>query len=793
MLTGICAALLGVGLAAAPLELSLRPAMLDAPREALRRGDELLARGDLSVPAREQILRDMATAALLLSREDAEHTAERLTALGNEHARPSAGALADFVRARIDLEGNDINTGLALTNSAAQTLRGLGEAHWDAVADLEICDALLTASRPAPALPYCERAHAAAGAFDEYGRARSENLLQWALDATGTPARALPLAQAARARYGRLGSNGGTAMMDDNIAGLFLKLGKPDQALAASRRALAFELAQGKTQHSISSRRNIATALAALGQSEQALHEIETALADARRLELGRISAQLLATQAEVAEQAGRLPLALAATRELIQLNARLSSREVERAVAELDAHYGAQSRETEIHALRQSAELQAALLRAAEADKAGARARERFYGLALVASLCVGTLIAVLIALRLRWLSQLNAALNQVNRTRADMLAMAAHEVRNPIAAISGLIDMALHRVSDRRVRSLLETARSTSAGLVRTAEDYLDHAQLALERVALRQEPFDLPSLLSHVAGLFRAELAGRPIRLALHADAALPQRVCGDAARLQQILVNLLGNAVKFTTAGDIVLEARALPAQQVRFRVSDSGPGIVASELRRLLQPFERGGGRTRRGVGLGLAIADQLVQIMGGELQIDSELGVGSQFAFTLPLPLAAPEPDSEPAPCAHGRVLLVDDDSAIRELLSAQLDALGIEHRVAASIAEALDSWREFAPDTLLVDLHLDGENGIDLIRRLRAECVPGAPPRCLIHSASPPDGPHDCPPPEWGIEWVRKPMPLRDLGKLLGGIPLAAPTPAPPAGLAAAIAAVVA
>jgi CheY-like chemotaxis protein len=133
-------------------------------------------------------------------------------------------------------------------------------------------------------------------------------------------------------------------------------------------------------------------------------------------------------------------------------------------------------------------------------------------------------------------------------------------------------------------------------------------------------------------------------------------------------------------------------------------------------------------------------------------------------------------------------VLLVDDDAAIRELLSAQLDALGIEHRVAANIAEALAIWRAFAPHTLLVDLHLDRENGIDLIRRIRAECAPEPPPRCLIHSASPPDGPHDRPPAEWQIEWVRKPMPLRDLGRLLGETPV--PAPAAPVLAAVGIAA---
>lgn len=777
MLTALCCALLGLtqAAAAAPSDpaASLRPAMLDAPRTALQRGDALLARGGLDAEQRERLLLDMATAALLLSDDRAVRIADDLAALGRDAGRASASAMADMIRARAHLEGEQIESGLALAGSATAAMRTIGDPYWNAIADLETCDALLTASRAQAALPHCERARSElAQRDDEYAIARSENLLQLTYAELGDPARALPVARAALARYSRLGSQGGVAMMDDNSAALYLTLGQPATALAASRRALAYELAHDKVSHSISSRRNIAAALAALKQPQEALEVIEVALADARRLELGRLTAELLSTQAGIAERAGRLDLALVATRELVNLNARLSSRDVARAVADLDARYDAQTREAEIGALRQAGDLQSALLRAAEADKAGERARARLYAFVLIASLSVGLLLVAIIALRLRWLRQLNAALSQVNRTRADMLAMAAHEVRNPMAAISGLIDMALQRVDDRRARGLLETARSTSAELVRTAEDYLDHAQLALDRVDLRDEPFDLPALLSHVAGLYRAELSGRPIRLNQRFDQSLPRRVCGDAARLQQILINLLGNAVKFTTAGDIVLAAERLDGDQIRFRIADSGPGMADGELRRLLRPFERGGGRTRRGVGLGLSIANQLIGIMGGELQIQTRLGVGSEFAFCIALPPAPPEPEAEPVAHPGGRVLLVDDDAAIRELLSAQLDALSVEHRVAAGIAEALAVWREFAPHTLLVDLHLDGENGIDLIRRIRAECAPGPPPRCLIHSASPPDGPHDRPPAEWQIEWVRKPMPLRDLGKLLGDAP---------------------
>ncbi|HVH32972.1 MAG TPA: hypothetical protein VM847_02540, partial [Tahibacter sp.] len=396
MLTALRRALLGfallpAALAAADPALSLRPAMLDAPREALQQGDRLLAQGGLSAAQREELLRDMATAALPLSADLAAQVADRLDALSRDSGRASSAALADLIRARLRLEGDQIESGLALASSATTALRALEQPDWIALADLETCDLLLRASRASPALPHCLRAQTGLIALnDDYALARSENLLQWAYASLGDPGRALPLARAAQSRYERLGSRGGQAMMEGNSASLYLSLGQPMTALAAARRALDYELAHGKVMNAISSRHTVAGALAALGQPQQALNELDAALADARRLELGRDTAQLLASQAEIAEKAGRLDLALAAARELVSLNARLSSREVARAVAELDDHYDTQTREAEIRSLRQSGELQSALLRAAEADKAGERARARLYALTLIAALCV-------------------------------------------------------------------------------------------------------------------------------------------------------------------------------------------------------------------------------------------------------------------------------------------------------------------------------------------------------------------------------------------------------------------
>lgn len=763
--------LIGLAGAAALPSSPLQRLALDRPAEALASG--LSASGN---PAdRQAALWQAGRAALTLSSPDVETVARKLDTLAQSEGVASARPLADLLRAHALIEREQVKRGLDLAQPAAAALRSLPEPYWHALADTEICQLLLVAQSAPQAQTHCERAYAAWPALvdREFELANAQYLMQWLYRDLGRTGEAIDMAQTARARLDALGSPGGIALLDDSLSSLHLARGDAASALAAARSALAHELGAGKITAAISSRHHIANALAALGRHDEALRELVPALADSRRLELGRQTAQLLDAKARIAEQAGNPALALEAARELIALNARLSGAEVARAVVELEAQYGAEVREREIHELKQDGELANLRLAAAESAQAHAQSRTRLYAVALVASLALAALIVAVIWLRLRWLKRLNSALSALSRARADMLAIAAHEVRNPLAAVCGLIDMTLPHIANPRVRGLLETARTTSEGLVRTADDYLDHAQLALDRVELRALPFDLPHLLSNVVCLFQAEAAGRPVSLTFHGDPRLPTWVVGDAARLHQILANLLGNAVKYTAQGHVRLEAHPGDDGRVHFAIVDSGPGIDMADVARVLKPFERGDGETAsRGAGLGLAIANQLVERLGGRLSLDSRPGHGSRFSFALAF-ATAPTPVLPAATPGNSlaRVLLVDDDEAIRDLLGMQLESLEVEHRVAATVAEGYETWCDFAPDTLLVDLHLDNESGIDLIRRIREHCTAlDLPlPRCLIHSASAPYGPHDRPPPDWQVEWVRKPMPIGELAALLG------------------------
>jgi CheY-like chemotaxis protein len=224
-------------------------------------------------------------------------------------------------------------------------------------------------------------------------------------------------------------------------------------------------------------------------------------------------------------------------------------------------------------------------------------------------------------------------------------------------------------------------------------------------------------------------------------------LPDTVSGDSSKLRQVLGNLLDNAVKFTGAGEVALSATEMGPGQIRFAVSDTGPGIPPSELPRLFQPFHRATDRSQApqpGTGLGLAITRRLVAVMGGEILVTSEVGRGSCFWFDLQLPSAAvpslpAAPVLGPKHLLHGqgrRILVVDDVTATRDFLFDLLQPLGFSVERAASAEDALPMLARLDFDLLILDLRLPGMSGQELARRLRQE-KPGADLKILAASAS--------------------------------------------------------
>ncbi|MEI2456299.1 hybrid sensor histidine kinase/response regulator [Lysobacter firmicutimachus] len=319
-----------------------------------------------------------------------------------------------------------------------------------------------------------------------------------------------------------------------------------------------------------------------------------------------------------------------------------------------------------------------------------------------------------------------------QASLAKTRFLATLGHEVRTPMTGVLGMSELLLDTPLDDRQRSYTESIRRAGEHLLRLVNDALDLARIESGRLELADEPFDLRALVEQAAGLMRplARQRGLGFEIAIAADA--PCGLRGDASRVCQVLLNLLGNAIKFTEVGHVRLSVEALRPHGVRFEVADTGPGLNAEQKARLFRRFEQAEGvRTAArygGSGLGLAICQELAAAMEGQITVYSEPGQGARFVFELPLPVAEPPaadvPAADPraAPPPARSVLLAEDDPTVAEVVAGLLRAQG--HRV-AHVANGLAALAEAATarfDLALLDLDLPGINGLELARQLRLQ-----------------------------------------------------------------------
>lgn len=328
-----------------------------------------------------------------------------------------------------------------------------------------------------------------------------------------------------------------------------------------------------------------------------------------------------------------------------------------------------------------------------------------------------------------------------QASLAKTRFLATLGHEVRTPMTGVLGMSELLQTTALDERQRGYVEAIQRAGSHLLRLVNDALDLARIEAGRLELERQDFDLRQLADEMVALM-APMARRK-GLEFECRFALPEghtRYRGDPVRLRQILLNLLGNAIKFTERGRVVLHvtrAQAPAKPGLRFEVADTGPGIGPQHRERLFRRFEQGeGARTRArygGSGLGLAICRELTVAMGGVIEVESEPGAGTRFIVELPLPEAEPameRPEAPARPAAAGRrplkLLLVEDDPTVAEVIGGLLRARGhqvthVPHALAA-LAEAAS-----APfDLALLDLDLPGLDGISLARQLRAQGFPG-------------------------------------------------------------------
>jgi two-component system, sensor histidine kinase and response regulator len=333
--------------------------------------------------------------------------------------------------------------------------------------------------------------------------------------------------------------------------------------------------------------------------------------------------------------------------------------------------------------------------------------------------------------------LMQATEAAQAASRAKSAFLATMSHEIRTPMNGIIGMTSLLLDTVLGRVQREYAEAIRTSANSLLAIINDILDFSKIEAGKLEIESLETDLRGNVEEVGSMMALQAAMKNLELIVDVAPEVPQTVLGDPHRIRQCLVNLVSNAIKFTSAGEIVIEVRPGErrgsAAPVRFEVRDTGVGISTQARAELFQPFTQADSSTTRrfgGTGLGLSIVKRLVELMGGEVGVESELGRGSAFWFTLPLtPVESSGRTQLPPPsdAATHRLLVVDDNATNRRVLAGQLARGQFEVQTAASADEALELMQravgEGRPyEVVLVDYQMPQMDGAMLGERIAGD-----------------------------------------------------------------------
>ncbi len=369
-------------------------------------------------------------------------------------------------------------------------------------------------------------------------------------------------------------------------------------------------------------------------------------------------------------------------------------------------------------------------------------------------------------------------------NRAKDQFLASMSHELRTPLHAILGYADLiSKGALVEPARRDALATIAGSGRHLLTLINDLLDLSRIRSGNLALNPEPVPLPALLEEIASMVRIDAQRKGLTFVLDAPADLPALVRADGKRIRQILLNLLGNAIKFTDVGQVSLSVQAMRMHdgriELQMSVEDTGAGIAPEDQARIFVPFEQTeqGRKRESGVGLGLAISQELAHLMAGTIEVESQQGSGSRFRFTVVLPLVHEEQVAAPVggnivgyEGIRRCILVADDQEENRQLLRRMLEPLGFDVAVAGDGREAIARSLERRPDFILMDLRMPEMNGFEAARAIHQSPGLQTVPVVAASASSADLERAEADPQDFGA-CLRKPFQATDLLEVLGRI----------------------